>query len=359
MINVTKTYLPPKTEYDAMLQEVWDSSWITNNGPMVQRLEAELKSYLGVKYLLYVNNGTIALQLALKALDLSGEIITTPFSYCATTTSILWENCKPVFADIESKSFNIDAHKIEALITENTTGIMATHVYGRPCDVEKIENIAQKHNLKVIYDAAHTFGSTLNGKSLVNFGDVSTLSFHATKLFHTVEGGAIVCQDEAVYRKLFLQRMFGHEGDEHYMMGINGKSSEFHAAMGLCILPKINELIRRRTEIADLYNQHLNFNILKQPKNYLEGTNFNNAYYAVVFQNEAQLLKLTAILKENGINIRRYFYPSLNKLTYLKESNDCPISEDISVRVASLPSYYDLANDDIIRICGIINENLG
>ena len=359
MINVTKTYLPPKAEYDALLQKVWDAAWITNNGPMVTQLESELKNYLGVKNLLYVNNGTVALQLALKALDLKGEVITTPFSYCATTTSIIWENCQPVFADIEPISFNINADLIESKITEFTTGIMATHVYGRPCDVVKIEKIAQKHNLKVIYDAAHTFGSTLNGESLLKFGDISTCSFHATKLFHTVEGGAIVCNDDEIYRKLFLQRMFGHEGDDHYLAGINGKSSEFHAAMGLCILPKMEMLINRRIEIAALYNQHLNFQILSKPENSLDGTFFNNAYYAVVFENEEQLLKIREVLKENGINIRRYFYPSLNKLPYLNTYDACPVSESIANRVISLPTYFDLPKEDILRICKLINDNLG
>ena len=195
MINVTKTFLPPINEYIEYLEKIWESNWITNQGPLSEELESRLKDFLNVDNLLLVSNGTIALQLAIKALALKGEIITTPYSYVATTNSILWENCTPVFCDIENKTFCIDADLIESKITDNTSAIMATHVYGFPCDVEKIKSVADKHNLKIIYDGAHAFGVKFKNESLLNFGDISTVSFHATKLFHTIEGGAVICKD--------------------------------------------------------------------------------------------------------------------------------------------------------------------
>ncbi|MEZ4823147.1 MAG: aminotransferase class I/II-fold pyridoxal phosphate-dependent enzyme, partial [Ignavibacteria bacterium] len=230
MINVTKTYLPPVEEYIEKIRSVWENNWITNQGPLAEELESELKNYLGVKNLLLVSNGTIALQIAIKALELKDEIITTPYSYVATTSSILWENCTPVFCDIEDKTFCIDPDKIESLITEKTTGILATNVYGFPCEYEKIKAIADRHDLKVIYDGAHSFGVKINGESVFNYGDISTISFHATKLFHTIEGGAIITNDEKLSAKMFLYRAFGHLDDDHYSVGINGRTSEFNAA---------------------------------------------------------------------------------------------------------------------------------
>ena len=191
-INVTKSFLPPIEEYQEIIKGIWENTWLTNNGPLVRKLEVQLKEFLNVENLLFVGNGTIAIQMALKALNLTGEIITTPFSYCATTTSILWENLHPVFVDIETQTFNINADLIEAAITEKTSAIMATHVYGRPCEIEKIESIAKKYNLKVIYDGAHGFGATYKGKSVLSFGDITTCSFHATKVFHSIEGGCII-----------------------------------------------------------------------------------------------------------------------------------------------------------------------
>ncbi len=223
MINVTKTFLPPIEEYTAMLKRAWDKTWITNNGELVVELEEKLKSYLGVRNLWFCNNGTTVLQIALKALQITGEVITTPFSYVATTNAILWENCSPVFVDINPLNFCIDASKIEDSITERTQAILATHVYGYPCDTVAIKSIAKKHNLKVIYDGAHSFGTKFLGQSIFNYGDISTCSFHATKLFHTGEGGCIVTRDKLLMRQLFLYSHFGHIGDDYYSIGINGK----------------------------------------------------------------------------------------------------------------------------------------
>ena len=231
MINVTKPFLPEIEEYITYLRGIWDRNWLTNNGPLVNDLELKLKEYLNVKHLLYLGNGTIALQIAIKALGLKGEIITTPFSYVATTSAIVWEGCDPVFADIDKDTFNIDPAKIEQAITDKTTGILATHVFGNPCDIDAIQKIAVKHNLKVIYDAAHCFGTHYKGKSVYNYGDVSTASFHATKLFHTIEGGAVITNNAELLKKMAYMRNFGHETAETFAgVGINGKNSEFHAA---------------------------------------------------------------------------------------------------------------------------------
>jgi dTDP-4-amino-4,6-dideoxygalactose transaminase len=357
MINVTKTYLPPLEEYTEYLKGVWDRNWVTNQGPVVQELEKQLQEYLGVRHLQFVGNGTIALQLAIKALGLTGEIITTPFSYVATTTSILWENCKPVFVDIEARTFCIDAAKIEAAITEKTSAILATHVYGFPCDVEAIEAIAVKYKLKVIYDGAHAFGVKLKGQSIFNFGDVSTISFHATKLFHTIEGGAVILRDAELAEKVFLHKSFGHRGDDYYCVGINGKSSEIHAAMGLCLLPRIESFIEKRKALFALYRELLGRNeslALHPPP---DGIAYNYAYFPVVFSSEEALLATRAELARNEINTRRYFYPSLNNLPYHK-GEDCPVAEDISRRVLCLPFYQELSHEDVLRIVRLVNKTV-
>lgn len=357
-INVTKAFLPPIEEYQELIKSIWENSWLTNNGPLVRKLEEQLKEYLAVENLLFVSNGTIALQIALKALNLTGEIITTPFSYCATTTSILWENLKPVFVDIEPETFNINADLIEAAITEKTSAIMATHVYGRPCDVEKIEKIALKYQLKVIYDGAHCFGATYKGKSVLSFGDITTCSFHATKVFHTIEGGSIICNDKELLKKLGYYRSFGHNNDDYYMMGINGKNSEFHAAMGLCNLPKVGDIIEKRRIISEKYDSLLNWEKLERPTQNIAGFDYNYAYYPVILASEEKLQAVTAALKSEEITPRRYFYPSLNQLPYLDFYNPCPVSESYSLRALSLPLYYDLALNDVEKISAIINQNL-
>ena len=306
MINVTKTYLPSFDKYTTVLKRAWDKAWITNNGELVQELEQKLKDYLGVKHLFFCSNGTVVLQMALKVYNITKEVITTPFSYVATTNAIMWEGCTPVFVDINPDDFCIDADKIEAAITENTQAIMATHVYGYPCDVEKIEQIAQKHNLKVIYDAAHTFGCTYKGKSLLSYGDISTCSFHATKVFHTVEGGCIITNDDAIATQLMLYRQFGHVNDDYFSIGLNGKNSEFHAAMGLCVLPEIENIIRQRKIISSVYDQGLSF-LQANKSSGNDNLIYNYAYYPVLFKTETELLKVKSELLTQEINTRRYF----------------------------------------------------
>ncbi len=356
MIPVTKAFLPPKEEYEKYLDGIWKNSWLTNYGPLVTELEKKLQEFAAVEHLAFCTNGTIAIQIALKALEITGEVITTPFSYVATTNSILWENCKPVFVDIREDDFCIDATKIEEKITEKTQAILAVHVYGFPCDVEAIEKIAKKHNLKVIYDAAHAFGVNYKNKSLLSYGDVSTCSFHATKLFHTVEGGAIV-SNKVNAEKVKLYQTFGHSEDDYFCIGINGKNSEFHAAMGLCNLNWVGKIIEKRKEISNKYVELLKFgNTLSQPKSVLN-FEYNYAYFPVIFNSKEKMLLVKEALRLNGINTRRYFYPSLNKLPFIPYQ-PCPLSENISSRVLALPLYYDLQEKDINKISALINSNL-
>lgn len=357
MINVTKSYLPEYSVYESYLKKIWEKGWLTNNGDCVVELEKQLKSYLHVPNLWFCNNGTIVLQFAIKALELRGEIITTPFSYVATTSAILWEHCTPVFVDIDTATLTINTDLIEASITDKTSAILATHVYGNPCDVDRIKQIADKHNLKVIYDAAHAFGVEYNGTNLCNYGDVSTLSFHATKLFHTIEGGAMVTQDESLAKKLYLMRQFGHVGDEHFSLGLNGKVSEFHAAMGLSILPKIDAIIAERKELTTLYDSHLDDARITKPIIRVN-TKYNYPYYPIILKNEFVLKEVMHQLGQQNIIPRRYFYPTLNTLPYLKHYYPCPISEGLSLRVLALPLYVGLERRDVQNISAIILKAL-
>ncbi|HEX5152911.1 MAG TPA: DegT/DnrJ/EryC1/StrS family aminotransferase [Parafilimonas sp.] len=354
MINVTKTFLPPFEEYTSVLKRAWDKRWITNNGELVQELEQKLKEYLQINNLLFCSNGTVVLQMALKALNITKEVITTPFSYVATTNAILWENCTPVFVDINPDTFCIDASKIEASVTENTQAILATHVYGFPCDVEKIEEIANKYNLKVIYDAAHAFGCTYKGKSLLDFGDISTCSFHATKIFHTVEGGCITARNKEVFDQLHLYRQFGHVYDDYFSQGINAKNSELHAAMGLCVLPRMGEILQKRKQLYENYEALLD--LPQRPIISVKEFSYNYSYFPVVFDNEQDLLTVKKALEGKQIFSRRYFYPSLNTLPFISYQPK-PESESIASRVLCLPLFNDLSDHDQEVISEIVMLN--
>ncbi len=357
MINVTKTFFPPLEEYTTQLERVWSNQWLTNRGELVLELEAKLKDYLRVNSILIMNNGTIPLQIAVKLLANEGEIITTPFSYVATTSSILWENCKPVFVDIHSEYLTIDETQIESAITPKTTAILATHVFGNPCHLEAIAQIAQKHNLKVIYDAAHCFGVEYKGKSIFEYGDVSTCSFHATKLFHTGEGGAIFCNDAALMHKIFYSHNFGHNGPlAFHGLGINGKISELQAAMGLAVFPYMERIIADRKKAVDFYNTNLNFMTLR-PMKLRDNTTWNYSYYPVVFESEIQLLKVQKALNDHHIFPRRYFYPSLNLMGYF-ETSSMPISESIAKSILCLPLYDSLEISQLESIVTVINSTL-
>ncbi len=359
MIPVTKTYLPPLSDYVKYLEKIWANGWITNNGELVQTLEKELAEYFNSKYLCVVNNGTIALQIAIKSLDLKGEIITTPFSYVATTSSIFWESCQPVFADIDDKTFNINPEEIEKNITSKTSAVIATHVYGNPCDVESIQYIAAKYGIRVIYDAAHCFAVKYKGIPLVNYGDIATLSFHATKLFHTIEGGALITSNPELAHRFSYMRNFGHNGEENFWgLGINGKISEMHAAMGLCVLNNIdNILLKRKNQFLKYWDFFNNYFPEVQLITIRKKTNYNYAYFPVVFPDEKILLNVKNKLNENEIFPRRYFYPSLNNLNYL-EYKKMPVCESVSPRIMCLPLYNDLADAEIDMICDLIYNTM-
>jgi dTDP-4-amino-4,6-dideoxygalactose transaminase len=354
-INVTKTFLPPLEEYQTYLEQIWEAGQLTNQGPLLKKLEHELESYLKVNTPHFVTNGTLALQVALRSLGIiQGEIITTPFTYVATVSSILWERCKPVFVDIDPQTLCIDADKIEAAITKKTKAIMPVHVFGNPCDIEKIDAIAQKHSLKVIYDAAHAFGVEYKGKSLLSYGDISVCSLHSTKLFHTIEGGLLIARDKKIGDKIEHTKKFGHEGDNHIQLGMNAKASEFQAAMGLCNLKYIEKIINDRKKISKTYSRLLSDKLARPTIR--KDTKYNYAYYPILFKSEKKLLGTVDKLAKENIYPRRYFYPSLNKLKYIKNAANCPISEDIAKRILCSPLYSGLEMKNINRICEVINS---
>ena len=355
MINVTRSFMPPIEEYEKYIKKIWDSRYLTNEGPLLQELRDKMKEYLEVNYVNIVNNGTTALELAIKALDVeNSEIITTPFSFVATTSSILWERCTPVFVDVDRDTLCIDVKKIEEAITPKTKAIMAVHVFGYPCDVEKIQKIANKHNLKVIYDGAHAFGSRYKGKSLLAYGDITTCSFHATKLFHTIEGGACFSKNSEINQKIQMLKTFGEKDKQYEIVGTNAKMTEFNAAMGLANLPYIKEIIKERKEICELYDKELQ-GYMERPKVRKESElEYNYIYYPIILKDEKETLKIIQKLNEQYIYPRRYFYPSLNTLNFIKSEVKCPVSEDISKRILCLPLYNGLKENEIKQICEII-----
>jgi dTDP-4-amino-4,6-dideoxygalactose transaminase len=352
MIPVTKPFIPPIAEYQKYLQGIWKRNWLTNNGPLVNELELKLKEYLQISNVLYLTNGTIAIQIAIKALELKGEIITTPFSYVATTSSIVWEGCVPVYVDIDPQTLNIDPAKVESAITSNTSAILATHCFGNPCEIDQLEKIASKHNLKLIFDAAHCFGTQYKGKSVFEYGTISTSSFHATKLFHTVEGGSVFTKDEDLFEKMSYMRNFGHNGQEIFSgVGINGKNSEFHAAMGLVNLKYIDSIIQKR-KVQTLYYQQILSKLEVEFIKLTDPKGFNYSYFPVIFKSEKITLIMKKELEKYEVYPRRYFYPSLSTLNYV--SGFTPISDDISSRILCLPLYHDLTKEEQDLIARIL-----
>lgn len=358
MIPVTKSFLPPLDEYMVQVQRAYDNQWLTNRGQLVLELEQKLTDYLGLQEskILITNNGTFPLQVALKLMGNGGEIITTPFSYVATTAAIVWENCTPVFVDIHPEYLTIDETKIEAAITPCTTCILATHVFGNPCHVEAIEAIANKHNIKVIYDAAHCFGVKYKGKSIFEYGDISTCSFHATKIFHTGEGGAVFSKDPELFHQIYYSHNFGHDGPlAFHGLGINGKISELQAAMGISVLPYMETILKGRKQAVDTYRKLLkpNLGLLKMR----EECEWNYSYFPVIFENEDLLIHAESHLKAKGVLVRRYFYPSLNTLPYVNAEN-FPVSESIAQRILCLPLYHNIELQHVEKICMWVNELL-
>lgn len=353
MIPVTRPFLPPVEEYEAYVRDIWQRQWLTNNGPLVNELEIRLKRYLNVPHILYVTNGTMAIQLAIRALELKGEIITTPFSFIATTSSTLWENCKPVFVDIDPGTLNIDAEKIEEAINPNTSAILATHVFGNPCDIDAIDAIAVKHGLKVIYDASHCFGTKYKGQSVFSYGDISTTSFHATKLFHTIEGGAIFTPHPELLKKIAYMRNFGFDGPENFAcVGINAKNSEFHAAMGLANLKYVSDVLEKRKKLYLYYVEHL-AELDKTMQVIQKHTEFNYAYLPILLHSEEMVKKIEQYMNANLIFPRRYFYPSLHTLSFV-DKYECPVSTCVASRVICLPMHYNLTIEEVNFVIRIL-----
>jgi dTDP-4-amino-4,6-dideoxygalactose transaminase len=341
MINVTKTYLPNKEKYKKYIDQIYANGWITNNGPMVKLLEKRLAEYLGVKNIVLVSNGTVALEIAYRALGIEGDVITTPFSFVATTSSLVTNGLNPIFADIDSQTLNIDANNIENIITKTTSAIVPVHVFGNACEVEKIDAIAKKNNLKVIYDAAHAFNVKYKGESILNYGDISTLSFHATKTFHSIEGGALIINDDSLVEKARYLINFGIKNREEIPdLGTNAKMNEFEAAMGLCVLDDMQELNIKRKIVYEFYKKELEGVVKFQQQN-IDSTQ-NYSYFPIILESEEQLKKIEKALNLKDIFPRRYFYPSLDTLDYIDPTQCCEISRDIASRVLCLPMYVEL-----------------
>ncbi|HEX8542404.1 MAG TPA: DegT/DnrJ/EryC1/StrS family aminotransferase [Pseudomonas sp.] len=353
MINVTKTYLGDIGKFKTYIEGIYARGWLTNHGPLVTELEDRLKDYLGVKHIILTNNGTLALQVAYRALNLSGSAVTTPFSFVATSSSLQWEGIRPIFADIDASTWNISPDHIESRIEPDTSAIVGTHVFGNPCAVERIEEIARRRNLKVVYDGAHAFAVRHAGQSVLNWGDVSTLSFHATKLFHTVEGGAIITNDDEIAKRAYLLCNFGiADVDKIDGIGINAKLNEFSAAMGLCVLDDIENILEERAEIAYRYTSRLeNYLDLQQAE---ANSQLNHSYYPVGLRDEQQLLRVRAALNNRDINPRRYFYPSLDTLEYLQPQIPQTESRALSERVLCLPIYPGLQRADQDKVINTI-----
>ena len=357
MIHVTKTYLPNKEKYKKYIDKIYKNGWITNNGPIVKELEKRLAEYLGVKNIVLVANGTVALEIAYRTLGIKGYAITTPFSFVATTSSLLTNGIKPIFVDIEENTLNIDQNKIEETITQNTSAIVPVHVFGNACDVESIGKIAKKHSLKVIYDAAHAFGVNYKGKSILNYGDISTLSFHATKLFHTIEGGALIINDDELARKARYLINFGIEDVESILcLGTNAKMNEFEAAMGICVLDDIDIILGKREDIFNIYKEELKTYVDFQEKNKNATNNFS--YFPIILKNEKQLKIIQKALNKKFIYPRRYFYPSLDSLSYIEPKQYCFKSRNISSKILCLPVYIELIVEEQMKIIQTIKDCL-
>lgn len=362
-IYVTQPFLPPLDEFSEYLKQIWTSKWLTNSGQFHEEFEHALCDYLGVKNVCLFNNGTLALIIALKALRITGEVITTPFSFVATTHSLWWNNIKPVFADIDPETFNINPEKIEKAITPRTTAIMPVHVYGNPCDVKAVQEIADIYNLKVIYDAAHAFGVTLNGESVLNFGDLSVISFHATKVLNTFEGGAIICHDKKIKRHIDDLKNFGFRDETTIVApGINAKMNEIQAAFGMLQLKYVDEAIAKRKAIAEIYRENLVDIEGIYFQSDLPGIRQSNTYFPILVDEKKygkSRDELYEYLKAHDIFGRRYFYPLISNLSTYKglkssDPHNLPVANDVAERVICLPLYPDLKENEIEWILNCI-----
>jgi len=355
-IFVTMPTLAPLYELHPLLEGIWKRGILTHNGPIVQQFEKEIAHFLKIKNMVAVSNGTIAIQMGIKALGLTGEIITTPFTFIATLSSIVWEHCVPVFVDIDPDTFNIDPQRIEERITNRTSAILPVHVFGNPCNIEEIEKIAKRHNLKVLYDAAHAVGVTYNGKNILEYGDISATSFHATKMLNTVEGGGCVTNNKELHEKLKRIRFFGYDDSKEVVEdGFNGKMTEVHAAVGLANLKYLQLALVDRKRKYLLYkeilssNEQICFQKINQDCNY--------SYFPILLPSEDILLKVEKALNKQKIFPRRYFYPSVNTFAKIVPYFPLPQSENISKRILCLPLYFDLKETQITYIAEVIMDS--
>lgn len=362
-ILVTRSSMPSMEEYIEEIRSIWDSHWLTNMGEKHKALQAELQKYMGVPAVELLTNGHMALELSLQAMNLQGEVITTPFTFASTTHAIVRNGLEPVFCDIDPETYTMDVTRIERLITDRTCAILPVHVYGNVCNIEEIERIAHKYGLKVLYDAAHTFGETYKGQGIGNFGDASCFSFHATKVFNTIEGGAVCYRDPDMGRRLYELKNFGIHGPEEVdAVGANAKMNEFCAAMGLCNLRHVDEEIAKRRAVVERYREHLEgvdglcLNV-QQPE-----VRSNYAYFPVVFDENlfgASRNEVMDALAQNGIGARKYFYPLTNTFECFHGKYDVdatPVALHVAKRVLTLPLYADLSMEDVDRICKIVLE---
>ncbi|MEZ9859212.1 DegT/DnrJ/EryC1/StrS family aminotransferase [Vibrio splendidus] len=351
MIPVTKIYLPNKNKYKAYVDEIYSSGHLTNSGPLLNELEKRLSEFLGIKHVICLANGSLALQVAYKSLGLSGDVITTPFSFAATSSTLKWEGLTPIYCDIDKESWNIDCNLIEKKITETTSAIVPVHVFGNPCEVEDINNIAKKHNLKIIYDAAHAFDVMYKNKNVLNYGDISTLSFHATKIFHTIEGGAIITDSDELAEKVRSLINFGIKSSNDFLpIGTNAKMNEFEAAMGLCVLDEIGHIYDDRQRVINIYKRELSNKVKFQSVSCKSSQSLS--YFPILLDNEESLNLIIKKMNSSGIFPRRYFYPSLD-LVY-GSGSDCNVSRDISSRILCLPLYHGISEEDVMKIIGCI-----
>ena len=361
MIQVTKPFLPNSQKLERYLSGIHERGYLTNNGPLVRELTTRLEEYLNTTNLLLVCNGTIALQVAYKALGITPfencqqkEVLTTPFTFIATSSSISWEGYKVIFSDIDSQTWCIDPNVLEDKITNTTQAIVPVHVFGNACDVDRVEQISAKFGIKTIYDACHAFGTKVKGKSVLDYGDASTLSFHATKLFHTVEGGAIrfASKDDLEHAQSLINFGISNGTGDILNVGINGKLSEVHAAYGLCILDEIDFILEKKHEIFDRYFRRLSRSF--QFQKISDSVSFNASYVPVVCETERQAINILQRLKQQGVVARRYFYPSLTQVECLDNATNCPKAEKIASRIICLPSFVDLELSKIDEIANIV-----
>ena len=363
LITVTSPLLPDLKEFEKLLADIWERKWLTNNGHYHQQLEGALAEYLGIPYLSLFTNGTLPLITALQALRITGEVITTPYSFVATTHSLWWNGIKPVFVDVEEKTGNLDPEKIEAAITPRTTAIMPVHVYGTPCDTQRIQEIADKYGLKVIYDAAHAFGVWQDGKSILEAGDMATLSFHATKVYNTVEGGALVCHDAETKKQIDYLKNFGFAGEiEVIAPGINSKMDEIRSAYGLLNLKQVDGAIARRKSIAQKYKDAFKAIAGLRYLEDIEGVKHNYSYFPIFIDEKEYGLSRDGLftkLKENNILGRRYFYPLISEFVTYKclesaKKENLPVAHKLADSVICLPMYADLTDDDVNRVIEVV-----